>query len=299
MARNVLVGFDGSVWSHSAALMAGWLARQGGAKVSLLRAVVPEGVGSNSTLVGAFKSALIAVDSEAAELRRGGVQAEGMALVGEPVRLIMRAIAQQEPLLVAVGTFGRQPVDNWLLGSVADKLARSSPVPVLLMPETDWAAPRAGEPLRVLVPLDGSLSARGALTLIGALAPSTSIDATLLEMSDQPSQTPLVRQASSHGSDGGVRRMVMDIFEDVPAGADTPRLAIHAGQPARQIVEFAQDGRYDLIALMRSGWSGRQQMLLGQVAEAVVRQSPLPLLVVPLPALIRPSDEVQRELLPA
>jgi nucleotide-binding universal stress UspA family protein len=285
MARNIVVGFDGSPCSESASLMAGWLAKQAGADVSLLRAVVPESGGS--ALVGDFKAALAAVDAAAARLRLRGVQAEGMALVGEPVRLLMRTIAQDEPLLVAVGTFGRRPVDNWVLGSVADKLARSSPVPVLLMPRADWAPPPAGRHLRVLAPLDGSVSAKGALTAVSAIAPATSVDATLLEVIDDALTAPVV---SAGSGDGRTRRVLMDIVEDVRADTGEPELAMRVGQPAQQIIAFAQDGRYDLIALTRTGLGGNRQMLLGRVAEAVVRQSSVPVLVVPPAPVARLRD---------
>lgn len=279
MARSILVGFDGSPWAHSAALMAGWLAKQSGARLSVLRAVTPPEE-PRSSLVADFKAALAAVDAEVAALRRRGIQADGLTLVHEPVRLMMRAIAEQEPLLVALGTFGRQPVENWLLGSVADKLARSAPVPVLLMPAPAYEPPPLGRCLRVLVPVDGSLAAPAAIEAIERVIPASSCETTLLEVLEHPVTVPVTFAFAADGHPAA-HRMVMDIVEDVVADTGKSEMAVRVRQPAQQIIEFGEDGGYDLIAMTRFGLGGDRQMLLGRIAEAVVRQSSLPVLVIP------------------
>jgi nucleotide-binding universal stress UspA family protein len=50
---------------------------------------------------------------------------------GEPAAEILRAIDELKPALVAMGTHGRRGLAHLLLGSVTEKIVRSSPVPVI------------------------------------------------------------------------------------------------------------------------------------------------------------------------
>lgn len=267
MAKKILVGFDGSPWARSAAKMAGWLASRTGAKVLLLRAITPREGGmdhddASPPLIAEFKEALASVDAEVAALRRIEVQAEGITRVGEPVRLLMRAIEDKEPALVTVGTFGHRPVENWLLGSVADKMARSAPVPVLLMPRPDYAWPPSGQRLRVLVPVEGEVPARASISAIEGLGVDLPTDLTLLE--------------------------VMEDVQVLDRGEGAPR---RLSRPGRHVVEYARARHYDVIALVRHGPGRNPQMLLDEVAETIVRQSPVPVLVgPPLDLATRTSD---------
>jgi nucleotide-binding universal stress UspA family protein len=50
---------------------------------------------------------------------------------GDPATEILRAVAETAPQMVAMGTHGRSGIAHLLLGSVAEKVVRQSPVPVL------------------------------------------------------------------------------------------------------------------------------------------------------------------------
>jgi len=68
-----------------------------------------------------------AVDKLAAE--SGGLRA--IVRAGDPATEILRAIEEQRPALVAMGTHGRTGLSHLLLGSVAEKVVRSSLSPVV------------------------------------------------------------------------------------------------------------------------------------------------------------------------
>lgn len=53
-----------------------------------------------------------------------------------------------------------------------------------------------------------------------------------------------------------------------------------AGSPARAIVEFVDDGSIDAVVIGSHGREGLSRILLGSVAETVVRRSPVPVTVV-------------------
>jgi nucleotide-binding universal stress UspA family protein len=72
----------------------------------------------------AAKSALERLAAE-----QGGLRS--VLRCGEPATEILRAIDELKPELVAMGTHGRKGLTHLLLGSVAEKVVRLSPAPVL------------------------------------------------------------------------------------------------------------------------------------------------------------------------
>ena len=50
---------------------------------------------------------------------------------GDPVTMILETIDAQKPAIVAMGTHGRKGIGRFFLGSVAERIVRLSPVPVL------------------------------------------------------------------------------------------------------------------------------------------------------------------------
>lgn len=73
-----------------------------------------------------------------------------------------------------------------------------------------------------------------------------------------------------------------------------PRLAVKtevlSGIPARKIAEYARRQGIDLIVMGSHGRGGLSRVLLGSVAEGVVRRGPCPVLVVPAAPAESPSD---------
>lgn len=74
--------------------------------------------------------------------------------------------------------------------------------------------------------------------------------------------------------------------------ADTLRVAgyrvhtlVRVGEPVAQILAAVEAGVYDLIAMATRGRTGLTRLLLGSVAESVLRQAPIPMLLMrPVPA---------------
>jgi len=81
-----------------------------------------------------------------------------------------------------------------------------------------------------------------------------------------------------------VREMTAECATDKPrcpvSGAE---LKIQAGDPAARILAEIQTGNYDLVVMGAHGRGAFMDMLLGSVANKVVRLSPVPVLTVRLP----------------
>jgi nucleotide-binding universal stress UspA family protein len=66
----------------------------------------------------------------------------------------------------------------------------------------------------------------------------------------------------------------------VALGASNVRTEARAGGPADVIVDLARSGRYDLVVMGTHGRRGVARMILGSVAETVVRRASCPVLTV-------------------
>jgi len=63
---------------------------------------------------------------------------------GHPVREILDQLARSDYRSVVIGTHGRRGLKHWTLGSVAERVLRLSPVPVITIPEQH--RPKPAEP---------------------------------------------------------------------------------------------------------------------------------------------------------
>jgi nucleotide-binding universal stress UspA family protein len=137
---------------------------------------------------------------------------------------------------------------------------------------------------RVLVPYDGSTQATNALKFTFEKFPDA--DVTVLYVIHIPEgywgafdgpevQPPVTEKAREHAED--VLETPRELAADRGLELDTDVLA---GQPDNRIVEYAEEEGFDLIVVGSHGREGISRVLLGSVAEDVVRRSPTPVVVV-------------------
>jgi nucleotide-binding universal stress UspA family protein len=134
--RNVLVPTDGSDPATAALRVGVDLATVAGAPLHLLSVVETAGLGldAGADLVASLEaSADELLDAAAADATDAGADvAARRVAVDAAVPRAVRAYAEGNDVdLVVVGTHGRTGVDRYLLGSVAERLVRTAPVPVL------------------------------------------------------------------------------------------------------------------------------------------------------------------------
>lgn len=69
-----------------------------------------------------------------------GVKAKGMVVQGDPSEEILKAAKEQDADSIVVGTHGRKGLDRVVFGSVAEKVVKTSTIPVLTV--RPYGAPR-------------------------------------------------------------------------------------------------------------------------------------------------------------
>ena len=146
---------------------------------------------------------------------------------------------------------------------------------------------------RILVPLDGSEAARRGLKEAIALAADQKAALHLLHVtSDFPIMVDIADTAAFEKKyHEGMRqygRELLDHAKGLAAGAgievETVLRDLRAGRVADAIVDEAKKAGCELIVIGTHGRRGLGHALLGSDAEKVVRQSPVPVLLVRAPA---------------
>jgi nucleotide-binding universal stress UspA family protein len=88
--------------------------------------------------------------------------------------------------------------------------------------------------------------------------------------------------ASGHGSDRDYWRSQLEQIRPVDSSIPVHHVFLE-GDPAAEIVRYATDASMDLIVMGTHGRTGLERLLMGSVAEKVMRDAPCSVLVVKLP----------------
>ena len=134
---------------------------------------------------------------------------------------------------------------------------------------------------KILVPVDGSPSSLAALSQAVNLAEDVGATIEVLHAS---AADRFEVGSSTPAAPGLEEQPVRDMEEAVLAARDAlpgrVQLRFHVGDALEGILEIAKAERFDLIVMGTHGRVGRLHSLVGSVAEAVVRNSPCPVLTV-------------------
>lgn len=140
---------------------------------------------------------------------------------------------------------------------------------------------------KILAPTDFSESARESIAYAVDLAEKFGASVTLLHAYQTPAYL-LPEGSILAGSDliVDIMNRAADALADarIEVQGKAPKVAIDTllveGLPFVQVVNAAADGNYDLIVMGTHGRTGIRHVLLGSVAERVVRRAPCPVLTV-------------------
>lgn len=325
MFQHILVPLDGSSRAEQSLPVAARLAHSSGGTITLLSVVnllheaLSYGIAGPcipaDTIESDLAGARTYLEQVAQRTDLAGVPIDKQtALGGDPAAVIL-SVAEEQPVdLIVLSSHGYTGVKRWMLGSVAEKVARYAPVPVLML--------RDGVPLRTHLHADGTISLR-------ALVP---LDASARSQDSIPPAAELVAALSSPGhgqihltqilvlpedaSQAERARLLQGTRQNLEAIGQSIRdgLVANVGSElhlafsweisldsdiAEGIVRIAENGeeradtgqveRCDLIAITTHGAGGSQRWATGSITERVVQATHLPLLIV------RPADMLMRE----
>ena len=298
--RPILLPLDGSEVAEQALPVAAALARAAGVALHIVTVEAPLSPLIGATEYGGQAPELRKEDTNrlseyldharAAAETAGARSVDTALIVGGVSGALAEQITGSRIGLVVMTTHGRTGISRFWLGSVADRLLRTVSVPVLLLRPRE--SPQATAYRRILVALDGELEkdVLEAAQAVADLMPEPPA-LTLLRVVEPPipGLTRLAVQPAHLGSDWARRREVeartylTRLADRLRAEGRAVTTRVLVGRPVHdQILEAAAEMSADLIVLGTHRARGLERLMLGSVADKVVRQSELPLLIAPV-----------------
>lgn len=317
MFKRILVPLDGSQRAERAAYIAERLARATGSEVLFTRVVdVPIRPGPAFELPPLVLSPIEDNLATAQEyLSRfahrpdfADSDVDTIALEGPVAATVLEMALSENVDLIIMCSHGRTGASRWPLGSVAQKLARRAPVPILVLREGGslpgiTSATRRVRP-HALVALDGSTfseySIAPAVSLASGLAFPDRAEIDLVHIvphaaergEGEPSERHRLRlqDATAYLTTLAERieqewpvecRPAVQISVMVQQDIAGTLIDKASGKHQAATTPAEHSPEYDFVAMATHGRSGWQRMMLGSVTERVLHAVRVPLLIVP------------------
>ena len=203
---------------------------------------------------------------------------------GPVVPEILRAAATVD--LIVMGTHGATGLERLLVGSVAEKVLRKAPCPVITVPRV--ARPASGADLAlntILCAVDFSPSSTQAFNYALSFAEKTHGRLLLLHAlewfaEDDDEAAPNADRAAFPTSEQDALAQLEELVPPDARSQRDPEALIGYGNPALEVLRVAAEQRADLIVLGVQGRGALDLTLFGSTAQQVVRDAMCPVLTV-------------------
>ena len=291
MFERILVPLDGSLLAETALASAETLVRLTGGRLRLISVLemppifaYPEFRSEDRERAEAY----LARVSERMGAHAGGAL-DTVVREGHVAAEILAEVLEWSADLIVIASHGRGGVSRLWLGSIADRCIRHAGRPVLLVPSHEQDTETSPEPFairRIVVPLDGSRLAEGALEPAVELA---RVSGSPLELLRIVSRSGIPELTTSALSQDVHRAIIAEVRASAEKYLDetattlgergirvNPRV-VEGLRPARTILEEAGE---DLVVMTTHGLSGLQRALLGSVADKVAHGAKAPVMII-------------------
>ncbi len=283
MPHTILLPLDGSPLAELALPYAERLARATDAHIVAVRAIAPPVPAALQAEVESY------LETVASRLRDHGLSAETATPAGAPGAAILQEARARGADMIVMSSHGRSGVGRWIYGSVADQVLRQAPVPVLLTAHADTVRWRPDQPLRMLLPLDGSVLGEAALDSARELAEKLHAEMVVMRVVEPVFYDMAYYAPIDPEPELKAARVYLDsVAERVAAGGSAGPVTVRVefGQAVGTIAEVAAELQAGLIAMATHGRSGLARFVMGSVATGVLQRAGVPLL------LVRPAAPV-------
>jgi len=292
MYKKMLVPLDGSELSEVVFPYAEELAGRLGLEVILLHVHSP-GKDEAIPLHQAYierKAEIMKQQSEEVWQKAGGkqgskaVQVRSELVAGYPAKEILRYADENNIDLILMATHGRSGVERWVMGSVAEKVLQASKTPIwLVRAKVSEESIHHKWPMgAILVPLDGSELSEAVLPHVKTLARQQDAKSTnvvlfgvcepLVESGYYIPETSLTSEET--------KKYLARVEKQLKEAGISVQIEIRKGKAAEQIIKYASEKPFNLIAMSTHGRSGLGRWVFGSVADKVLHGASIPILLV-------------------
>lgn len=297
--KNIICPVDFSEGSARAVAYALVLARSVEAELHIVHSyqlplyALPDGglVAGPEYVQQVSNSSQTSLDTLVEGLDKGDLVVKTHLTEGVPHVEIARLTAELEGDLVVMGTHGRTGLKHILMGSVAERVVRTSEKPVLTIRqrEDDQGAPWGGQITRLLVAFDFSDPARRALEEARRLRAQLHcavdvvfvLDDPFTEHPGAPKESVWAAEKELEAHEAALKtvigRTVTDVFGP---DAQTVTTSIARGGAVQSILSATEQSGADIIIVATTGKGGVERMLMGSVSQKLLQTSTVPVITI-------------------
>jgi nucleotide-binding universal stress UspA family protein len=200
-----------------------------------------------------------------------GVRIQNIRLdVEDPKEALTKFLNVNDTDLLVLATHGREGLERWLKGSIAETIFSRTDLPTLFVP----------------------MSSRG---FVGQVTGDVSLRRVLVPVDHSPDPDKAIQFARQFSTLVVGRKIVMDFLHvgdsapqlqtyDRKAARPLPVMLRSGSDVAQQIIDVASEFESDLICMTTAGHQSLLDALRGSTTERVLRHSPCPMLAIPAKA---------------
>jgi nucleotide-binding universal stress UspA family protein len=300
MFGEIIVPVDGSTFGELALPRALGIACKSGGEVRLVTVITPLPSSQGSHEDHALESERLDLARERAGIYLADLQkrvilsgcdvpTSGHVETGPVVGALDAHARAADADLLVMTTHGWGPLRRAWLGSVADGLLRRTPCPILAVRPGEREELKLEEVTfrHILLTLDGSPESREIIPYARGLAQLSGAQITLLRVIPPhfplsspftshtshefqgPEQEEAAARAALEGEADGLRGEGFSVQASTVSGVHAPD----------GILEYAERNRVDVVAMATHGRGGVARLILGSVADKVIRGGNIPVLL--------------------
>lgn len=307
MIKKILVPLDGSPTAEAVLPLVTRLAQAEKAEVELITVLTPVAIWDAAASMIKWDSEEEAarqyIETKARELEERGIGTHFTVAYGQAAYAIFDAARDQKADFIAMTTHGRSGVTRFVLGSVADKLLHTAAPLLVVRPGDDKTGelPGLAEIRKILIPLDGSELSLAAIPLAEEMA--RVFDASLVFCSVVSTdwiaysgmETPVLYQDALADMKSTAKAKVDSIAGKSRGRGFKAESFVGTGGPADEIQRIATEHGAGLIVMSTHGRSGPSRWVMGSTADALVRRTHLPCLLVRPDQVKHPIEQPAEE----
>jgi len=292
MFQRILVPLDGSELGELALPCAEEIAAAFGSQVDLLHVCetkAPEHrhmhqvylekmVGQTTAHIGAQRSEVV-----------GAARVKAVVLDGDPAAQIIEYAEKNNVSLLIMVSHGRSGIMPWSMGSTAARILNRTAKPVLFI-RAQKPVPQSGTSVfsRIMLPLDGSPNGEAALPHIKELTDRITSEITLFRVIAPGYHVQTIGglnyvslpKAERDRLSDEARQYLDRISAEVEGSRATIKLEVRVGDAAAEIIKFAAEQDFNLIAMSSHGYSSIDKWTFGGVTHKVLHSGKTPIFLV-------------------
>lgn len=261
--RRILVPCDGSVESEAVLGLLAPFARQEQSGVAVLY-VAGEGEG--------ILNPPASIPKLCTALRTLGIHAWMEVREGKPAEQILAWAREKDADLIAITTHGRSGLRRMRLGSIAEEILRQAEIPVLITrPDIVSHAWK-----RIVVALDGSPRAEAVLRDAVELAKISGATIELVQVALPVISSAGLGEFPMLMPSEDPRPYLKRVAEQLEAVGVSALPVVLEGRAPSELLRHLGQGEPALACMTTHGRAGLPRLLLGSIAEVILRQAPCP-----------------------